>query len=103
MQPFEKLTPPQQQRLEQRSVLRNFKARETIYFPAGRPKRTRTRQGTRQDSGCHSDGKEAILAFIEEGEIFGELAVIDCEPRNEFAVAAEASRVWRCPVRTCCG
>src|SRR5262249_35182443 len=38
------------------------------------------------------DGKEAILAFIEEGELFGELAVVDSEPRNEFAGAVTPVR-----------
>src|SRR5437660_391866 len=43
------------------------------------------------------EGKEAILAFIEEGELFGELAVIDSEPRNEFAIAASPARVVAVP------
>src|SRR5207248_1879074 len=42
-------------------------------------------------------GKEAILAFIEEGELFGELAVLDREPRNEFAVAVPWARVVDVP------
>lgn len=95
---FEKLTPPQQQRLEQHAVLRNFKARETIYFPTEPGQSVLVlAKGRVKIQAVTPDGKEAILAFIEEGEIFGELAVVDNEPRNEFAVAAEASRVVAVP------
>jgi CRP-like cAMP-binding protein len=42
-------------------------------------------------------GKESILAFIEPGEMFGELAVIDQSPQDEFATAVEASSVVAIP------
>ena len=32
-----------------------------------------------------SDGRETIFAFIEPAGVFGELAVVDGEKRNEFA------------------
>jgi CRP-like cAMP-binding protein len=38
-----------------------------------------------------SDGREAILALLGAGEFFGELAVLDGEPRSADAVALEAS------------
>src|SRR5262249_46027427 len=43
------------------------------------------------------EGKETILAFIEEGEIFGELALLDSQPRGEFAEAVEDSQVLVIP------
>ena len=43
------------------------------------------------------DGKEAILAFIEEGELFGELALLDESPRGEFAEAVLDSQVIAIP------
>jgi CRP-like cAMP-binding protein len=36
-------------------------------------------------------GREAILAFVEPGEVFGELAVLDAAPRSEYAEAVEES------------
>ncbi len=95
---FERLTPPQLQRLERQAVLKNFKARETIYFPS-EPGQTVLvlAKGRVRIQAVTPDGKEAILAFIEEGELFGELAVVDSEPRNEFAVALEPARVVAVP------
>lgn len=43
------------------------------------------------------DGKQTILAFIEPGEVFGELAALDGEAREEFAEAAEKSTVILLP------
>jgi CRP-like cAMP-binding protein len=34
-------------------------------------------------------GRETIVAFIEPGEVFGELAVLDAAPRSEYAEAVE--------------
>ena len=42
-------------------------------------------------------GKQAILAFIEPGELFGELALIDTGEREEYAEAVEASTVILIP------
>ena len=44
-----------------------------------------------------SDGRETIFAFIEPGGVFGELAVVDGEKRNEYAEAAEESLVLSVP------
>ena len=44
-----------------------------------------------------SQGKETIFAFIEEGEIFGELALVDSEPRHEYAEAVETAQVLVIP------
>jgi CRP-like cAMP-binding protein len=95
---FESLTPAQQQRLEGRASLRAFKARETIYFPTEPGQSVLVlAKGRVKIQTVTPDGKESILAFIEEGELFGELAIVDNEPRNEFAVAAEPSRVVAIP------
>ena len=45
---------------------------------------------------CHltTDGKQSILAFIEPGELFGELAVVEPEqPREEYAETVEPSEI----------
>src|SRR5438309_2348075 len=43
------------------------------------------------------DGRETIFAFIEPGELFGELAVLDPAPRSEHAEAVEDSHALAIP------
>ncbi len=43
------------------------------------------------------DGKQAILALIEPGELFGELALVGSEVREEFAQAVGTSKVVAIP------
>ncbi len=43
------------------------------------------------------DGKETILAFVEPGELFGELAIVGQETREEYAEACETSKVVLIP------
>lgn len=40
-----------------------------------------------------SEGKQAILATLRKGEFFGEMAVLDGEPRSASVVAAEECRL----------
>jgi CRP/FNR family cyclic AMP-dependent transcriptional regulator len=40
-----------------------------------------------------SEGKQAILATLRSGEFFGEMAVLDGEPRSASVVAAESCRL----------
>ncbi len=49
---------------------------------------------------CHLtvDGKESILAFAEQGEVFGELALCDTGERSEYVVAVEPCTVLIVPV-----
>ncbi len=42
-------------------------------------------------------GRETILAFIEQGELFGELALLDGDTRQEYAETVEASEVLVIP------
>ncbi len=44
-----------------------------------------------------SEGKQALLALIEPGEVFGELAVFDSDKREEFAEAMSTSTLIRIP------
>lgn len=43
--------------------------------------------------GFTTDGRQSILAFIEPGELFGELAMFDGGTRQEYAETTEASTV----------
>jgi CRP-like cAMP-binding protein len=42
-------------------------------------------------------GDEATLGYVRPGEVFGELGVFGDQPRESFASAVRASRVWRVP------
>ncbi len=44
------------------------------------------------------DGKEFILDLVAPGEIFGEMTLLDDEPRDTMAVALEDSQVLAIPV-----
>jgi CRP-like cAMP-binding protein len=44
-----------------------------------------------------ADGKESILAFIEPGELFGELALLGVHQRDEFVGAMERTTVVMIP------
>ena len=95
---FEHLTPDECQRLESRSRARAFPRRSTIYFPdePGKSVLLLTR-GQVKIMALTPDGREMIFAFIEPGELFGELAVLDDAPRNEHAEAVEDSHALAIP------
>ncbi|HYT92720.1 MAG TPA: Crp/Fnr family transcriptional regulator [Gemmataceae bacterium] len=95
---FEGLAPAERERLEGHALLRNFKRGEIIYSPteSGQTVLVLAR-GRVKIKALGQDGKESILAFIDEGELFGELALLDSEPRNDFAEAVEASVVVAVP------
>jgi CRP-like cAMP-binding protein len=95
---FERLSPGEGQRLEARALSRTFARRQIIYFPddPGQTVLLLTR-GRVKIKTVTPDGRETIFAFIEAGELFGELALIDVEPRREFAEAVEDSSVLALP------
>jgi CRP-like cAMP-binding protein len=91
---FEKLTDDQAERLERNASLRNFPKGSIIYAPhdPGRSVLVLA-EGRVKLKGITPDGKETIVAFIEEGELFGELAIVDDAPRDEFAESVVDSTV----------
>jgi CRP-like cAMP-binding protein len=95
---FEQLTPEQCDRLERRGLLREFRRGELVYFP-GQPGDSvlLLAKGRVKIKHLTPEGKEAILAFIDEGELFGELALVDDSPRDEYAEAVAASQVVAIP------
>ena len=91
---FEQLDPAAQQRLESRSRSRRFAAGTPIYLPGDRGEGVLLlASGRARICSTTSDGKRAILAFVEPGELFGELALFDSGPREEFAEAILAALV----------
>ena len=50
---------------------------------------------------CHStpEGKQSIIDFIDAGEVFGELALLDSQQRDEYAEASEKTTLVLIPKR----
>jgi CRP-like cAMP-binding protein len=95
---FERLTPAQAERLERHALIRAFKRRSLIYLPDEPGKSVLVlARGRVKIKDVTADGKETILAFIDEGELFGELAVLDDEPRREYAEAVVDSQILVIP------
>lgn len=91
---FENLSPEQAERLDRHAVMRTFKKRSLVYGPSEPGQNVLIlAKGLLKIKDITPEGKETILAFIEPGEIFGELALIDGEPRQEYAEAVVDSQV----------
>jgi CRP-like cAMP-binding protein len=95
---FERLTPEECRRLETRARARTFPKKAVIYFP-DQPGESvlLLARGRVKILSISPAGREAIFAFIEPGEVFGELAVLDAAPRNEYAEAVEDSLTLAIP------
>jgi CRP-like cAMP-binding protein len=79
-------------------MLRSFARRSLIYAPTEPGQSVLlVASGRVKIKDITADGKETILAFIEEGELFGELALVDEEPRQEYAEAAEDCQILAIP------
>jgi len=73
----------------------SYRPRQVIYLPGDRAQGIHfLAQGRIKISKVTRDGKELTLAYRGPGEIFGELALLDGEPRSADAIAREASRVF---------
>jgi CRP-like cAMP-binding protein len=95
---FERLTPEQIARLEARSRSRTFARGSLVYLPAQQNDSVLLLASGRIKLYHNtSDGKQAVLALVEPGELFGELAILDRGLREEFAEAVENSTVVLIP------
>jgi len=95
---FERLTPEQSARLESRSRTRIFEKRGLVYLSSDHADSVLLlASGRVKLYHITSEGKQAVLAIIDPGEFFGELAILDSGPREEFAEAMERSTVIRIP------
>ena len=95
---FERLRPAEKRHLESRTRLRTFRPREIIYFPTDPGQSVLVlARGRVKIKALAQDGQETILAFIGPGELFGELALVDAEPRNEYAETMEEAVVLAIP------
>jgi CRP-like cAMP-binding protein len=95
---FEQLTAAQSARLESRALTRSFPRHTLVYAPTEPGQSVLVLAAGRvKIKDLTPDGKETILAFIDEGEIFGELALLDGEPRREYAEAIADCQVLAIP------
>lgn len=95
---FDGLTPEQADRLERRSRLRRFGKGQIIYFPSDAAETVLVvAEGRVVIKDINPEGKEVILAFVEPGEVFGELAVLEQLARNEYAQALDGVQILALP------
>ena len=95
---FERLAPEQIKQVESRCRIRKFPRKSPIYLPADQADGVLLlAEGRVKICGFTPDGKQSSLAFIEPGELFGELAVIEQGQREEYAEAVEQSTVLLIP------
>lgn len=95
---FRQLAPGELAELELRCRSRTFPAKSPIYLPADEADAVLLLARGKAKI-CHltPDGKQAILAFIEPGELFGELALVQPSEREEYAEATESALVILIP------
>ncbi|MFV1968904.1 MAG: Crp/Fnr family transcriptional regulator, partial [Pirellulaceae bacterium] len=96
---FERLSPAELREVETQSRARTFPRRIPIYLPADEANAVFLLAAGRAKI-CHitPDGKQPILAFIDPGDLFGELAILDPDvSRDEYAEAVESSIVVLIP------
>jgi len=95
---FERLTPDQAEHLESRSKARKFRRGDLIYLPSDSSDSVLLMAAGRvKIYHITGEGKQAVLTFIDPGELFGELALFESGRREEFAEAMEASTVVMIP------
>ena len=98
---FEQVTEDQLHEIESTSRARSFPRNSPIYLPVDEGSSVFLLAKGRVKI-CHltPDGKQSILAFIDPGELFGELALLTDGQRDEYAEAVDASTVVMIPGET---
>ncbi|MCA9132961.1 MAG: Crp/Fnr family transcriptional regulator [Planctomycetales bacterium] len=95
---FQRLSEPLLASLEQRARVRKFPKGTSIYLPTDQADGAFLLADGRVRIGSTTpDGKQCILALVEPGELFGELAVVDSGFREERAEASVNSTVVLLP------
>src|SRR5919108_1495899 len=95
---FERLTESEAGHLNRRALTRAFNRGTVIYSPNQPGESVMVlASGRVKIKNISTEGRETILAFIEEGELFGELALLDGEPRQEYAEAVETCQILVIP------
>jgi len=98
---FGPLNDAEMRQIESRSRIRKFSRNSPIYLPIDQSDGVMLlAEGQVKIGSLTPDGKQSILAFVEPGELFGELAIFDSGSREEFAEATTASTVVLFPAET---
>lgn len=88
---IQSLSPEQRHRVERLTRMLEFKRGDPIYLPGDPSDQIfLLKVGTVKIVGRSPDGREIILAILQSGDIFGELAVVDEGPRDHRAEAVDA-------------
>lgn len=91
---FEQLSEAELGLLESHARIREFRSREIVYSPLDRADSVfLVVAGRVRLLSVTAEGKEAVLALIEPGELFGELALVASGSREEHAESAGRSTV----------
>lgn len=95
---FNRLHPNDIRQMESVSRMKKFKRGETVYLPADAAEGVLLVVSGRIKI-CHltPEGKQSILVFVEPGEIFGELSLVDPTIRQEYAEATENTQLVYVP------
>lgn len=83
MQELEKITSMQETPKNQPIYFAKETSNSIFFLKRGRVKLSR----------ISPDGKEMIMAIVNPGEIFGELAILDMNDRSDFATSIESSLI----------
>lgn len=86
---FQKLNDRQFEFLEEKARVKKFSKGAPIYLPSDIADGTfLLAEGRVRIGSTTPDGRQCILGFVEPGEIFGELSLVDSGSREERAEAA---------------
>ena len=95
---FRHLSTTQLETLERRARIKKFPRGSAIYLPAETADGAfLLGQGRVRICSTTAEGKQAIMAFIDPGQVFGELALVQPGQREERAEAAVDSSVILLP------
>ncbi len=95
---FNQLSPHQIREVEASCFSREFSRGEVVYLPSDMSDSVLLlARGRVRIYHVTSEGKQAILSFIEPGEMFGELSLFNPDRRDEYAEAAGQSLVVLMP------
>lgn len=95
---FQQLSSDQLAILESRCRVRKYPRSTPIYLPADHADGVLLLAEGRVKLGSFTEeGKQTILAFIEPGEIFGELSLMGSSEREEYAESVEKSTIILIP------
>ena len=95
---FQQLDHDQLTALESRCRMRSCPRGTPVYLPADQADGVLLLAAGRVKIGSLTEeGKQTILAFVEPGEIFGELSLMGAEVREEYAETVEKSTLLLIP------